>query len=63
MKIVYTQDNCPACLFTKAKLNAQDIPFVEVKIGQDISREDFMAKYPGVRTVPYVVDEGEYDVR
>lgn len=63
MKVVYTQENCPACIFTKAKLTAQEVPFVEMKIGRDITREEFMEKYPGVRTVPYVVDEGDYDVR
>jgi glutaredoxin len=57
MKIVYTQDPCPACVFTKAKLTAQGIPFREVKIGEDISKEDFMKEFPGVRSVPYVVDE------
>lgn len=60
MKLVYTQENCPACLFTKAKLNAQNIPFREIKIGTDITREDFLEQFPDVRTVPYVVDEDDF---
>lgn len=60
MKIVYTQENCPACVFTKAKLTAQEIPFREVKIGKDISREDFLERFPDVRSVPYVVEEDDY---
>lgn len=57
MKIVYTKDNCPACVFTKAKLEAQGIAFKEVKIGEDISREEFLEMFPGVRSVPYVIDK------
>lgn len=60
MKLVYTQENCPACLFTKAKLTAQNIPFRELKIGTDITREDFLEQFPDVRTVPYVVDEDDF---
>lgn len=59
MKIVYTQDNCPACVFTKAKLKAQNIEFMEMNIGKDISVEDFRAKFPHVRSVPYVIDGEE----
>lgn len=57
MITVYTKDNCPACLFLKAKLTAQETPFTEVKLGRDISVDDFLAKYPGVKTVPYTVDD------
>lgn len=57
MKIVYTKDNCPACVFTKEKMKAQGIAFKEVKIGEDISREDFLKEFPGVRSVPYVIDK------
>jgi glutaredoxin len=59
VKIVYTQENCPACLFAKAKLTAQNTPFREIKIGKDITREDFLEEFPDVRTVPYVIDEDD----
>lgn len=57
MKIVYTKDNCPACTQLKARLTQQGEAFTEVHIGKDISREEFMTKFPTVRTVPYVVEE------
>lgn len=53
--IVYTKDNCPACNNLKATLTNNGVVFKEVHIGRDISREEFMAKFPGVRTVPHVV--------
>ena len=56
LKTVYTKDNCPACVTLKELLNTSKVPFQEVKIGRDISREDFMKKYPSVRSVPYMVE-------
>ena len=56
MKTVYTKDNCPACVTLKASLVKAGESFKEVLIGRDITREEFMSKFPTVRTVPYVVD-------
>jgi len=61
MKIVYTKDNCPGCIFTKEKLKTQGIAFKEVKIGEDITREEFFEKFPGVRSVPYVIDREDVE--
>ena len=57
MKTVYTKDACPACVTLKASLVKSGEAFQEVKIGRDITREEFMSKFPTVRTVPYVVDD------
>lgn len=57
-KTIYTQPNCPGCVSLKSKLAAGGIPYHEVVIGKDITREHFMEKFPGVRTVPYVVEAG-----
>ena len=54
MIVVYTKDNCPACNTLKATYAKNGVVFEEVKIGRDISREEFMELYPSVRTVPYV---------
>jgi glutaredoxin len=59
MITVYTKDNCPACVSLKATLTQEGRPFKEIKIGRDITREDFMNQFPTVRTVPYMVMEGE----
>ena len=57
MKTVYTKDNCPACVTLKASLVKSGEAFREIRIGKDITREEFMAKYPTVRTVPYMLDD------
>ena len=57
MKTVYTKTNCPACVTLKASLVKSGEGFKEVLIGRDITREEFMSKFPTVRTVPYVLDD------
>lgn len=63
--IVYTKDNCPYCDRAKALLRSKDQRFHEMKIGVDLTREDFMSIFPDVRTVPFIlIDEeqvGGYD--
>lgn len=61
MKTVYTKDNCPACVSLKASLVKSGEAFQEIKIGRDITREEFLEKYPNVRTVPYMVDNDQGD--
>lgn len=57
MKKVYTKDNCPACVTLKTSLAKAGEAFQEIKIGKDITREEFMSKFPTVRTVPYIEDD------
>ena len=52
--IVYTKDNCPACVALKARLSKEAESFTEVNIGKDITREAFMEKFPMVRQVPHI---------
>ena len=54
MITIYTKTDCPACLTAKAQLMAAGTEFKEVHIGKDITREEFMAKFPNVRTVPFI---------
>jgi len=59
MIVVYTKDNCPACNTLKATYAQNKVLFTEVRIGRDISREEFMDTFPDVRTVPHVVQVAE----
>lgn len=60
MKTVYSKDNCPGCvqLLKEYDLNGfvEGIHYKVMKIGKDISLEDFSLMYPKVRSVPFVVD-------
>lgn len=59
MKVLYSKENCPACVLMKGRFIREKTPYKEVMIGRDISREAFMEKFPGVRTVPHVVEDNE----
>ena len=52
--VVYTKDNCPACVALKARLSKEGESFTEVNIGKDITREAFMEKFPMVRQVLHI---------
>jgi hypothetical protein len=66
MRVVYSQDNCPGCVSLINEYNEVN-GFLEgqdyrvVKLGEDMPVKDFLEKFPGVRTVPYVVMEPDYD--
>jgi glutaredoxin len=57
--LVYTKDNCPACVQLKARLTKDGAEFKEIKIGRDITVEAFKEQFPNVRMVPHVVKSGE----
>ena len=56
--IIYSKDNCPNCLKTKNILLKYNPKIL--KIGQDISRENFFAKFPYVKEVPQVLINGKH---
>ena len=60
---VYSKDACPACVNAKRLLSDKNFSYKDIKIvtqvkdlETEISREDFFEKYPGVRSVPYIID-------
>jgi alkyl hydroperoxide reductase subunit F len=57
--ILYSKKQCPYCDKAKALLKLKNTSFEEVIIGEDIMREDFTATFPEVRTVPFVLIDGE----
>jgi glutaredoxin 3 len=60
MNKVYSKDNCPYCVKAKNLLNARGIEFTEIKIGVDITRDEFLEAFPNARTVPQIILEGEH---
>ncbi len=52
--LIYTKDNCPYCVKAKSLLTIKSVEFTESKIGQDITREEFMSLFPEQKTVPLI---------
>lgn len=66
---VYTKEMCPMCDKAKALLTSHSINFSTIMIVDDsgitneetIRRSDFIDKFPGIRTAPFIIDpSGEY---
>lgn len=55
---IYTKEKCPNCEQTKKLLDSKDVNYTEHVIGQDVTRDEVLAKFPGVRVVPIVVVDG-----
>jgi len=53
--IVYSKQDCPACEQLKARLIKEGEVFTEIKVGVDITREEFIAKFPQVRSMPHMI--------
>ena len=51
---IYSRKDCPWCENAKNLCKVKGHSYTEVVIGEDISVENFKAKYPDVRTVPYI---------
>lgn len=55
---VYTKPDCPHCVNAKQLLQNKGFDFVEFKIGTEITREEFLEKFPDTRKVPQIIIEG-----
>lgn len=56
--VVYSRDNCQACVATKAKLNHLGIEFSEVNVQHDIEMAQALVD-EGWRSMPVVKTENE----
>lgn len=56
---IYSKDNCPYCVQAKRLLEEKGKEYTEINIGRDIRRDDFMSLFPNVRSVPFIIINGE----
>lgn len=61
MKVeIYSKDNCGYCTMAIQEAEMKNLDFTVQKLDQDFTREEMVEKFPGVRTFPIVVVDGEY---
>lgn len=60
--VLYTRINPPCSYCEGAKLYLQDrnIPYEEIIIGKQVTREEFVKAHPDKRTLPAVFIDGEF---
>lgn len=57
MFIVYTKAGCPQCDRVKELLISKQRAFSAIQIGVDIQLDEFHKSYPGVKAVPFIVND------
>jgi glutaredoxin len=62
MIIVYSQPTCSWCNKAKQLLDDKKIEYIELTLGQEISKEEFFDKFPGVRSLPFMTIRKRFPV-
>lgn len=57
---IYSKPNCPYCDKAKMVFKGYRVQFNEYVVGSDISREQFFEKFPGKKTVPQIIINGQH---
>lgn len=57
--IIYSKRNCPYCDRAKILLRLKNKQYQEMKIGEDLTRDDFVSIFPNVKTVPHIIINGD----
>lgn len=55
---IYSKPNCGWCESAKTMLGGRNLLYTEHQIGRDITRDEFLEKFPNARTVPYILIDG-----
>lgn len=59
MKVtIYSKSNCIHCESAKTLLDLKNIPYIELKLDEDFTREHLMEMFPSARSFPVVVIDG-----
>lgn len=56
--IIYTKPSCPYCVQAKNLLTQKGLQYTEMGIGSDLTREEFIELFPGVKSVPFILING-----
>jgi glutaredoxin 3 len=57
---IYTKPSCSYCVAAKKLLESKGEQYIEIQVGKDIDVDQVKQKFPGVRSVPVIVYNGEF---
>ena len=55
---IYGKENCPYCDKAKALCEREDMEYTYKQLGIDFEREELMETFPGARTFPQIIVDG-----
>jgi glutaredoxin 3 len=59
MKVtIYSKDSCVHCNNAKMLLASRNIPYQELKLNEDFTRENLLELFPNSRSFPIIVVDG-----
>lgn len=56
--VIYTKDACPYCTNAKTLLTTKGVPYTEMKLNEDFTREYLLENFPSAKTFPVIVVDG-----
>lgn len=58
---IFSKPDCQFCVNAKTLLGIKDIPFTEIEVGRDVTRDEFFEAVPTAKTFPqiFVIEGGE----
>lgn len=57
---VYSKTNCSYCSHARKILTENNIEYKEYKLDQDFTREELLSKFPGAKTYPVIIIDGNF---
>lgn len=57
---LYTKEQCSFCNNAKALLNLKGIPYTEMMLSKDFTREFIVENFPSAKTFPLIIVDGFY---
>lgn len=58
--VLYSKFDCSYCTKAKALLSSKNLSFNEIVVGQDVVREEFISIFPQVKTMPFIIIDGNH---
>ena len=56
---IYGKPQCPSCVKAKQLCEMRQLSFEYKQLGTDFDREEIMEMFPGARTFPQIIVDGE----
>jgi glutaredoxin len=57
---IYSKEDCGFCKSAKDLLTINSMGYTEHQIGRDLTREEFIERFPTVKTVPAILVDNNY---